>query len=267
MHDMHEANRRHWDASSRSWRELRDRDQGWRKCTQQPALAFAGTALELINEFVGELPGKRVCVIGSGDNYAALALAGQGAIVTSTDISEQQLAIAAERADALGLDIRFVRCDAAGLKPLPDAEYDLVCSTNGFLVWIAELGRVFEAVHRVLKPGGHYVLYDIHPFLRPWKDQMAIEMDKPYFDTGPIVSGEPGQRTYEFHWMLSDILNAMLGAGLDLRRMTERPAKDARFWQDFSYEPGTDESLLYWHKNPRAGLPVWLTLAARKPLV
>ena len=33
----------------------------------------------------------QVCVIGSGDNYAAFALAGLEAAATSTDISEQQL--------------------------------------------------------------------------------------------------------------------------------------------------------------------------------
>lgn len=40
---------------------------------------------------------------------------------------------------------------------------------------------------------------------------------------------------------------------------------DSSFWQGFSYLPGTDDSLLDWRSNPRAGLPVWLTLAAEKP--
>ena len=263
---MHKANRRHWDSAALEWQQLRDRDQLWRKCHEQPSLAFAGEALDMIREFVGELRGKRACVIGSGDNYAAFALAGLGAKVTSTDISEQQLEVAAQRAAVLGLDIQFVRCDAADLGPVPDAEFDLVCSTNGFLVWIAEPGRVFCAVNRLLKPGGYYVLYDIHPFLRPWKNQTALEMEKPYFETGPFVYEEAGQRTYEFNWTLSDIVNPLLGSGLVLRRMSETPAKDSRFWQGHSYEPGTDDTLLDWHKNPRAGLPTWLTLAAQKPL-
>jgi len=112
---------------------------------------------------------------------------------------------------------------------------------------------------------GYYVFYDIHPFTRPWKDQTTIEMDKPYFETGPFEDGEPGQRSYEFHWTLSDMINPLLGAGLILRQMAETPAEDARFWQDASYRPGTDERLLDWHQNPRAGLPVWLTIAAQKP--
>ena len=266
MDQIHEANRAHWDAAARGWRELRDEDGAWRRCHREPALAFDGQALEMIGERGGDLVEKDACVIGSGDNLAAFALAGMGARVTSTDISGRQLAVAEARARELGLEITFVRCDAAGLAPLPDNAFDLVCSTNGFLVWIADPGRVFAAVHRVLRPGGHYVLYDVHPFQRPWVDQRTpLEMEKPYFEMGPYRYEEEGKATYEHHWTLGHILNALTGAGLAIRRLAEDPAGDARFWEDASYLPGTDASLLDWRGNPRAGLPVWLTVAAQKP--
>ena len=266
MNEMHEANRRHWDSEAPSWQQLRDRDQLWRKCPKHPALAFDGGTLDLIHEFLGDLAGKRVCVIGSGDNYAAFALAGMGAIVTSTDISEQQLHVAAHRAEILGLNIRFVRADATELVSVGNAEFDLVCSTNGFFVWITEPGRVFSAVHGILKSGGYYIFYDVHPFMRPWKDQTTpIEMEKPYFETGPFKSDDSTGPAYEFNWTLGDIINPLLGSGLVLRRIVETSARDSRFWQNFSYLPGTDDSLLHWRSNPRAGLPVWLTLAAEKP--
>jgi SAM-dependent methyltransferase len=266
MNQIHEANRAHWDAAADCWRELRDEDQAWRRCLQEPALAFDGQALEMIREYAGELAGKDACVIGSGDNLAVFALAGMGARVTSTDISGRQLAVAEERALELGLEIAFVRCDAAGLDPLADNAFDLVCSSNGFLVWIADPAQVFSAVHRVLRPGGHYIFYDVHPFQRPWKDQRApLEMEKPYCETGPFEYKEEGRSTYEFHWTLGELLNALLGSGLAIRKLSEDPARDSRFWQDASYLPGTDDSLLDSRSNPRAGLPVWLTMAAQKP--
>src|SRR5512142_3335534 len=95
VREMHEVNRRHWEAAASKWRRWREEDGAWRRCPQAPELAFEGQALETIREFTGDLTGKRVCVVASGDNYAAFALAGMGAQVTSVDISSQQLENAA----------------------------------------------------------------------------------------------------------------------------------------------------------------------------
>lgn len=263
---MNRANQIYWDALASDWQALRDKDQLWRLCPQQPELAFDGEALAMIDALPGDLHGKRACVVGSGDNYVSFALAGMGARVTSTDISDRQLEVARQRADQLSLDIEFIRSDATFLEGLGDNEYDLVCSSNGFFVWIAEPGDVFKQVYRVLKPGGFYIFYDIHPFQRPWKDQVIpLEMEKPYAATGPFVCEEHGRTTYQFNWRLSDLINPLLAAGLVLRQIAESPAKEARFWEGYAYTPGTDPGLLDWLHNPRAGLPVWLTVAAQKP--
>ena len=264
MTDKHEANRRYWDADAHNWEELRERDGLWRRCPEHPDTAFEGGALETILSSTGELADRDVCIIGSGDNYAAFALAGLGARVTSTDISEEQLTVAARRAASLGLEIDFVRADAADLHGLPDRGFDLVCSTNGFFVWIADLGRVFSEVHRVLRPGGFYVFYDIHPFQRPWQDQVRpLQMAKPYWETGPYESDGDAQ-SFEFNWTLADLLNPLTRAGLSLSKIVESTAGDSRFWEGYSYQPGGNASLLDWKVNPRAGLPVWLTVAAQK---
>lgn len=262
--ELHEANRRYWDAAAPGWERLRDEDGGWRECAHNPQVAFEGLALETLLEVAGGLAGKRVCVVGSGDNYAAFALAGMGAEVTSVDISEQQLEIAARRATQLGQAIRFVRADAAELEALDAGCFDLVCSTNGFLVWLADLPAVFGEIACRLKTGGHYVFYDVHPFQRPWKEQLSpIEMSKPYWDRHP-ADGCEDDPAPEFHWTLADILNALAAAGLSVRKVVESPAGSSRFWQGYSYQPGTDDGLQDWKNNPRAGLPVWLTVASAK---
>lgn len=263
-HRIHSANRDYWDAQAESWRRLRDQDQLWRECPTRPDLAFEGGALELV-QALGDLRGLPAAVVGSGDNYAAFALAGMGARVTSIDISARQLQVAAERAALLGLEITFVQADAADLNPIRPASFDLVCSTNGFFVWIADPGAVLAEISRVLRPGGVYVSYDIHPFQRPWKNQtVPLEMEKPYDRTGPFVEEEHGNPVYEFNWRLSDLLNPLPDSGLHLRRIIESPPKDPRFWLGPSYLPGADASLADWRANPRAGLPVWLTIEAVK---
>ena len=205
---MHEANRRIWDEQATTWEDRLNRSDRWRRCHKEPELAFEGGTLGTIREMAGDLGGKQVCIIGSGDNLAAYAFAGLGAEVTSTDISEQRLNLAAGRAEQLGLSIDFVRADAASLEFAGDSTFDLVCSTNGFFVWIADVAAVFREVSRVLKPGGSYVFYDMHPFTRPWKDQTGpIEMEKSYWETGPFRVSE--KESYEFNWTLSDLLNPL----------------------------------------------------------
>ena len=263
MNKIHEANRRRWDNQAGIWEERLNRADRWHRCDKEPELAFKGEALATIRETVGDLGDKRVCIIGSGDNMAAYALAGLGAVVTSTDISEERLKLAARRAEALGVSIDFVRSDAADLGFAADSTFDLVCSTEGFFVWIADVGAVFREVSRILKPGGTYVFNDIHPFMRPWKEQMTpIEMAKPYWDTGPFRSLR--DESYEFNWTLADLLNPLAQAGLTLKKVVESPAQDPGFWNENSDAPDGDKALLDWRQNPRAGLPVWLTIAAAR---
>ena len=267
MDEMYEANRLFWNFLADEWQEFRDRDQLWPQLLQKPALAFEGDALEMIHAYVGTLQNKSVGVIGSGDNYAAFALAGLGAAVTSIDISQAQLDIAADRAQKLGLDMAFVQADARHVAALSDNCFDLVFSSNGFYVWIAEPGKVFAEIQRILRVNGHYIFYDIHPFQRPWKkkreDTQPIEMKKSYWDTGPNVRTE-NQLRYEFNWTMADMLNPLLDSGLALKQIAESPPVDSRFWQGHSYEPGTDSDLMDWRINPRAGLPAWLTVVAQK---
>ncbi len=264
MNTMHEANRRYWNGVADWWERLEDEDGLWQRCPSEPELAFAGSALGMVREVAGSMTGKDVCVVGSGNNHAAFAFSGMGANVTSVDISERRLAVASKRARHLGLPITFVQADAADLSPIENAEFDVVFSSNGFFVWIADLQAVFTEIYRILRPGGHYVFYDIHPFQRPWKDQTKpMEVAKPYWETGPFEDEEEG--SIGFNWTLADILNPLTTSGLILRRILESPAKDSRFWQDYSDLPGTDDTLLGWKENPRAALPVWLTAALWRP--
>jgi len=264
MNEMHETNRRYWDTSAPDWQKLDEED--WRKCPEQPSIAFEGAMLEMINEYPGDMRGKRVCIIGSGDNYAAFALAGMGAAVTSTDISEKRLKIAEQRARTLSLDIQFIRCDASDLSPISDGGFDFVCSTPGTFVWISDLGKVYTEVNRVLRPGGYFIFREIHPFTRPWKDQPEFEIEQPYFQTGPFESEDSSQTTYEFYWTISDFINSLVNSGLVIRRISEEPAEKPSYWEGVYYGKGGDESLLDWHVNPRAALPQWLTVATQKPM-
>ena len=102
MNEKHEANRSKWEANARWWQSLRDRDGLWCRCPVEPELAFEGDALALVRGCVPDSRQTRVCVVGSGDNYAAFALAGLGMSITSVDIAQALIDVAKERAPNSG---------------------------------------------------------------------------------------------------------------------------------------------------------------------
>lgn len=89
-----------------------------------------------------------------------------------------------------------------------------------------------------------------------------IEMEKPYWSTGPLQPRDSD--SYQFNWTLADLLNPMAASGLMLVQVLESPARDTRYWRGSSQGDVEDETIMEWSENPRAGLPVWLTVAARK---
>ena len=61
---FHEANRRRWDVGSASWAYRADTRGIWKRCHRDPSLALHPAELK----WLCHIAGKRVAVLGSGDN-------------------------------------------------------------------------------------------------------------------------------------------------------------------------------------------------------
>jgi len=253
--DIHDANRRRWDAASASWARRADTRGIWRKSHRDPTLALHPSELT----WLGDVSGKRVAVLGSGDNEVVFALAGLGARVTSVDISEPQLAIARERAARLDLDVDFVRADVVDLSAFEDATFDVVFTGGHVAVWVADLGRYYSEAARILKPGGRLIVSEYHPFRRVWRRGEAVDrLDVAYtyfdrgahrFEVGPdVLDQAPGTlEQFEFHWTVADYLSALLRAGCALVHAEE-----------------FGDSRDGWEAAPLQGLPKFLLLVGRR---
>lgn len=106
------------------------------------------------------LQGRSVVDVGCGTGNAALLAAIRGAFVTGVDPAARLLEVARARASDQGLDIAFVRGEAASL-PVPDDSADLVISVFGTIfapdaeAAIAELVRVTAADGRIRLTAWH----------------------------------------------------------------------------------------------------------------
>ena len=265
---MSDKNKRSWDLGAAAYSAKFHTDAIIDRIERDPVGAFDKTLWKMLTARLPDLAGKRICVPSSGDNHAVFAFAALGAKVTSCDISENQLANAARVAKARGWDIAFCPADTMALSGIADGAFDLVYTSNGVHVWIDRLNDMYQNIARILKPGGPYLMYEIHPFQRPFDDNGKVI--KPYTETGPFED----EQEINFHWRISDIVNAIAGAGLTIREVQETmPEKDYEnpFW--ISLEDtlrgvtATREEVdrMYdWRVSPMAALPEMLCIAADK---
>ena len=254
MNAFHKANRERWEHASASWARGAEARGLWRA-------AYGNAAAVLLPEelaALGDIRGKSVCVLGSGDNQAVFALCGLGAEVTSVDISQKQLDFAQQRANTLGAKVRFICADVVKLTAIPDASFDLVYTGGHVAVWVSELGKYYAEATRILKPGGLFLINEYHPFRRLWRDSVPrLELQYGYFQRGPhgfdytedILVRKPGaHRCFEFHWTVSDFITAVLKAGNEILSVQE-----------------VGDAKENWESIPSKGLPQSLLIAARKP--
>lgn len=245
-------------ADSEWYKSLRT-DKKIEELVNEPASAFHPAVYALIRKYIPDLDNKKVLLPSSGDNHAAFAFALLGAEVTSADISEKQLENAALIAEKLDLNINFICDDTMELSHIESNTYDLVYTSNGTHSWIPDLDTMYHNISRVLKSCGYSIMYDIHPFTRPftgepWKESKIC---KAYKDTMPSC-----------HWRVQDLINATISAGLSVREMAELEAVDASFW--YTYDELIKQSseriqnINDWRCNPLAALPAWIAVISQK---
>lgn len=249
-----------WNKTSDSdWYNSLRSDEKIQTLLKSPVSAFHPEVFALIMKHFPDLKGKKVLLPSSGDNHAAFAFALLGADVTSSDISERQLENAAVISNRLGLNIRYVCDDTMTLENIENNCFDLVYTSNGTHVWITDLVLMYKNIHRVLKDGGYSIMFDIHPFNRPFVGDpwQQLQIKKSYFDAHR-----------HRHWRIQDLVNAMTNSDLLLIEMAEMQATDGSFW--FSYDDlikqngETLQNINDWKHNPMAALPAWITILTQK---
>ncbi len=118
--------------------------------------AIVGTTLQIVGELLAEAAdvraGERVLDVAAGNGNATLAAARRFAQVTSTDYVPALLDKGRARAQADGLEVRFLEADVEDL-PFADGSFDVVVSTFGAM-FAPDQRRTAREMMRVLRPGG-----------------------------------------------------------------------------------------------------------------
>ena len=127
-------------------------------------------------------PGRRVLDVGSGLGGSSRYLAANhGCRVTGVDLTPEYCEVAAELSRRVGLDgLTEFRCASALDLPFEDDSFDLAW-TQHVQMNIENKPGFYEEIHRVLRPGGRLVFYDVlsgpggqHYLPVPWAEDSSM---------------------------------------------------------------------------------------------
>ncbi len=194
-------------------------------------------ALKRYAAYFDSFAGQKIANICGSCGKKAVPLALLGADVTIFDISNDNARYALELAAAAGTQLDYQICDILEI----DLErfsgtFDVIFFEGGVLHYFHDLPKFMGIMYSLLKPGGRLICSDFHPFTKVLD---TLNFDLPltgYFSTDVYEAEMAHARFFPEHirkqmpkcsyrkYTLSEIINAVLGAGFTLLRFDEHPA-------------------------------------------
>jgi SAM-dependent methyltransferase len=186
--------------------------------------------------------GLDVIHIQSHIAFDSISMARRGARVTAVDFSPTALRRANEIAALAGVALTTIQSDSRDLPHSLDGRFDLAYATIGVLGWIDDLNAWMHSASRVLRPGGHLVIVEIHPLTNVFGSRDPLIADFPYGGGVPFAWRGTGSyanpnadfttSTEEYPHSISEIVESVINAELELTTLREH--------NDMAYDPHGD---------------------------
>lgn len=226
---------KYYEINLRRWNELVGVHAGSDEYDLPGFLSGKSSLHSLELEALGDVSGRSLLHLQCHFGLDTLSWARLGAKVTGVDFSDAAIELARSIAEQIGVEAEFVCCNVYDLPGHLEGEYDIVYSTYGVLSWLHDVEGWARIVHRYLRPGGTFFLAEFHPFMWVFDDTHPSELrvvygywpgDEPEYDEGEGSYAAPDavlENKGEYNWAhsISEVVNALIGAGLTITRLEE----------------------------------------------
>ncbi len=248
VRDMHQSNRTAWNEAAAHYAEtLGERLEFLRAGGtnfETPELMYLQGLDEWCNRAI------HLQCAGGTDTLSLWNLGAKE--VVGVDISEDMIAVAQAKSEALNAPAQWLHCDILDMPHDLDGTADLVYTGRGAICWLHDMDGWARVIARLLKPGGKLYLFEGHPLTWIWDaEAVEIRLDPiygDYFQTGALVDqgwgptyigdlGKPKEhlaKKYESQKTFSQIIAPLLKAGLRLEALEEHPQT---YWEQFENLP------------------------------
>lgn len=267
--ERHQQNRAAWNEAAHYYEITFEQAVEFLKAGGKNLLKVELPCLERLSEWC-----ERAIHLQCAGGTDTLSLWNHGAReVVGVDISDRMIDIARRKGEAIGAPASWHRSDVLDTPHELDGTADLVYTGRGAIGWIMDLQPWARVIHRLLKPGGRFYLFEGHPLGWVWHpDGHVLEFDpnppygnyfertvgvttgwpETYIPKDVVPSAEQQAKKNEHQWTLGDIINSIISAGLILERFEEHPDL---YWDMYPNLP----------KDTISRLPNTFSLLARKP--
>jgi SAM-dependent methyltransferase len=234
-------------------------------------LAGKSTLGRVEREAVGDVAGKRLLHLQCHIGLDSLSWTRLGAEVVGLDFSGESIRTAEALAQKAGLGerARFIQADVLDAGEVFGGGYDIVFTSHGTYTWLSDMDRWADTIARNLTSDGFFYFLDHHPtmfMLEGLDEQSAPRVAYPYFHHGASVRAEGSAdyaepehttegRITEYLWAISEVFQAIEGAGLVVRDMREYPFCTRAYLPDMT--KGEDG----YFRRPKGAVEVPMLLA------
>jgi SAM-dependent methyltransferase len=215
---------------------------------------------------LGEVNHKTLLHLQCHFGLDTLSWARRGAIVTGVDFSDEAIKQANELKKETRLRGDFICADILEYGKKARSRFDIVFTSYGVVCWLPNLQEWAQTIANCLDTHGTFYMVEFHPCLDLFFGYSYFHTLEPYREeTGTYTenSGDFKSACHTWSHSLSDILNALLAAGIEISQFNEFPYSPYNCFDHMEErQPGTfflthqgqDLPLLFSIKGRKTGL-------------